>query len=146
MVDGLNRGFWRRRVKHGIKWEGVANPGDGCGDVAGNLPVEGDQLCGTLADVGGEGLGLGVSGGALRSRAANEAIVNRKVFVHNEFRRVGILNRVTNPGAGRIEVRGPDAGYFGGFVQLVCNRAGRQHVGVRRAAQRVGGFALPINR
>jgi len=51
------------------------------------------------------------------------------------------------PGVARTDaVPGPDAGYFGGFVQLVCYRAGCQHVGVRRAAQRLGGFALPVNR
>ena len=54
--------------------EGLADSGDGRSDLSGDLLIEGDQLYGALADVGGEGLRLGLPGGSLRGRSTSQAV------------------------------------------------------------------------
>ena len=46
------------------------DPGHSRGDLPGNLLIDGDQLCGALPNVDGEGFRLGLSGGALGGRTA----------------------------------------------------------------------------
>jgi hypothetical protein len=74
------------------------------GDFAGDLFIEGDELCGALADVAGDGLCLGLPGGPLRGRSTGRAVGDREVFTDIEPRRAGSLNRLTHPRAGRIEI------------------------------------------
>lgn len=85
----------------------MADSGHGGGDLAGDLLIQGDQLCGTLADVAGMGLRLGLPGCPLRSRSAGHAVGDRKIFTHLESCRARILYRVVRAGASGIQIRGP---------------------------------------
>src|SRR5271155_464053 len=70
VIDSLHPAIPRRRGW----WEGVANPGHSGGDFAGNLLIDGNQLCGALANVSCEGSRLGLPSGALGSRTARGAV------------------------------------------------------------------------
>ncbi|OCB28406.1 hypothetical protein A9X02_03090 [Mycobacterium malmoense] len=113
IVDGSDFGFVRRRGSAGVRWKRVTNTGRSGGDFAGDLLVQRDELGRALADIGGEGLCLSLSGGTNCCGHAVRPVRDRKILSYIESRRIGVLNRVPQPGAGTIQIRCSVAGYFG---------------------------------
>lgn len=104
VVDALDCGFPRLRLQSGPLREGVADPGDSCDDFSGHLLIEAYQLGGALADVVGEGLRLGLPRNALRGRSTGGAVGDRCIFTDIESGGMGVLDRMSHPRAGRIQV------------------------------------------
>src|SRR5579875_3934371 len=106
VVDGLNPVVFLRRPcgrdAAGLVEPEFADIAGGGGDLGRDFLVGGDQQRGAMADLGGQGLGLGLPRSPSCSADAGLAIGDRQVFVGLEPGLLGVGNGVQRPLFGAV--------------------------------------------
>ncbi|WP_313673061.1 hypothetical protein [Mycolicibacterium sp.] len=95
-----------------------AQSGGGGGQARGDFGVGGYQGADGRAEVGGDGLGLGLPGSG-RDRIEEAGAGDRKVLAYDETRLVSGINDAQHGAAGVVDLIGSSACDLGGGVQLV---------------------------
>lgn len=109
----------------------------GGGDLGGDCFVVGDQLCGTLLNVGGVHLCLG------RSCHTGSRRCDRKILAHKVSGAAGFVDRIQHAALGRIERLGSPPRYRRRFMQHISQPPHLHQIGEGSFLGRLGGDALP---